>query len=143
MDIGTTLNISIIVLFSVSRSHVAELRGQLLWPVSSPPVCGLSGCQKVKFWHKYPLWGFRHGFMWLENDSPVKTFFSQNTTNISKERPTLLDLILSTGHTSLLAMMHPELWCIRESSVIAVLSEMLFVHSSKIRIVPGLYFSLF
>lgn len=98
MDIGTTLNIS----RSVNRSDVVQLLGQLLWPVSSLPVCGVSGCQKVQFWHKYPCPCGVSGMavvMWLENDSPVKTFSSQN-----KERSTLLGLDSLTGHTSLLAM---------------------------------------
>lgn len=73
------MNMSTVVLCSVNRSYVV----QLLWPVSSPTVCGVSGCQKVYFWHKCPLWGFRHSLMWFENDNPVKAFSSQNT--LSKE----------------------------------------------------------
>lgn len=93
MNKGKTQNIRRILLCNVNTSHLVPVLGQLLWPVSSPPLCGVSGSQRVQFWHKYPLWGFRHGFMWLENDSPVKTFSPQNTS-ISKERPTLVDLIL-------------------------------------------------
>lgn len=65
-------------------------------------------------------------------------FFSKHNKQLKRETNTIgYDSL--TGHTYLLAMMHPDLTCIKESSVVAFLSEMLLVQSSKIKIISGLY----
>lgn len=119
MGLGTTLLVSKKILCSVN-GHVVEL-----WPLSSPSLSGVSDCQKVQFLAQISHVGFQARLdVVCKRQACQNTFFSNHNKHWKREANTI-GLNYWLGHTSLLAMMHAELWCEKESSVMAVSSEML------------------